>query len=120
MTTPTFPSYMPSPMIAGFAQSPDFGMLVTQMDSGPDKQRPRNSVAIIQRTLQFLVESLANRNAFEVWVRDSVAGGSLWFNWPDPLSGTTKLARIVGGKVDYAPSDSVNSWAVKFTLETYG
>ena len=107
-------------MVSGFQQSPDFGMLVTQMDSGPDKQRPRNSIAIIQRTVQFIVDSLANRNAFEDWVRDALAGGSLWFNWPDPLRGTTKLARIVGGKVEYSPTDSRQTWIIKFTLETYG
>lgn len=120
MTTPTFPAYMPAPMIAGFKQSPDFGMLVTQMDAGPDKQRPRNSVAIITRTVQFIVNSLANRNAFEAWVRDSLSGGSLWFNWTDPLDGATKLARIVGGKVEYVPSESVNAWAISFSMETYG
>lgn len=120
MTTPTFPAYMEAPLVSGFQQSPDFGVLVTQMDSGPDKQRPRNSKAIISRQVQFMVNSLANRNAFEVWVRDSLLGGSIFFNWTDPLDGVTKLARIVGGKVDYSPADSRQSWIIKFSMETYG
>lgn len=111
---------MPAPMVSGFQHAPDFGVLVTQMDSGPDKQRPRNSTAIITRTVQFMVESLANRNAFENWVRDSLSGGVLWFNWTDPLDGVTKLARIAGGRVTYSPSDSINAWVVSFSMETYG
>lgn len=120
MTIPTFPAYMPAPMISGFQQSPDFAMLVTQMDSGPDKQRPRNSVPIIPRTIQYGIGNLADRNSFEAWVNTTLIGGSLFFNWPDPLSATTKLGRIVGGKVDYSLDSSGSTWIVKLTIETYG
>lgn len=120
MSRAAFPAFMPAPMVSGFSQTPDFGMLVTEMDSGPDKQRPRNSVAKIPRAVQYTVHGLDKRNDFERWVRADLAGGSLWFDWPDQLSGTTKIARIVGGKVEYSPVDSINIWLVKFTLETYG
>ncbi|WP_341249064.1 hypothetical protein [Cupriavidus pauculus] len=120
MTTPTFPSYMPLPTAAAFQQTPDYGVLVTEMESGPDKQRPRNTRAIVSRTMQFVVASLTVRNDFENWVRDDLAGGTLWFNWNDPLTGTTKLARIVGGRVEYAAVARRQIWTVKFTLETYG
>lgn len=116
---PTFPAYMPSPMLSGFKHSPDFSMLVTQMDAGPDKQRPRNSTAIIQRAVQYGI-SLENRQLFEAWVRDTLFGGSLFFNWPDPLSLTSKLGRIVGGKVDYTPDSAGTTWILNLVIETYG
>ncbi|AHB05619.1 hypothetical protein U875_09690 [Pandoraea pnomenusa 3kgm] len=117
---PQFPSYMRAPLVASFTQSPDFAVLVTSMDAGPDKQRPRNSVARVSRSVQFFVEGLERRNAFEKWVRDDLSGGVLWFDWQDPLSGTTKIARIVGGNVEYSSQGSRDVWFVKFNLETYG
>lgn len=118
-SNPTLPTYMPYPMIGGFQQTADFAMLVTQMDSGPDKQRPRYSIPVIQRSVQYSVPSLANRNAFELWVRDTLVGGSQYFNWPDPLSGTTKPVRIVGGKVNYTMESGGCSWIIQFNIEAY-
>lgn len=118
-SNPTLPAYMPYPMIGGFQQTSDFAMLVTQMDSGPDKQRPRYSVPVIQRSVQYGLPSLANRNAFELWVRDTLVGGSLYFNWPDPLTGTTKPVRIVGGKVNYTMESGGCSWIIQFNIEAY-
>lgn len=120
MTMPSFPAYMTKPMISGFSQSPDFSMLTTQITPGIIKQNPRNPTAVIPRMLQYGIGTLANRNAFETWVNTTLVGGSLYFTWPDPLSGTNKIARIVGGKVDYTLDGSGSTWIARMTIETYG
>ncbi|VVD74359.1 hypothetical protein [Pandoraea commovens] len=117
---PAFPSYMPAPMASSFTQSPDFAVLVTEMDAGPDKQRPRNSLAKVTRSVEFMLDGIDKRNAFEEWVRVDLAGGVLWFDWRDPLTGSMKIAKIAGGKVEYSSQGSYRIWQVRFSLETYG
>ncbi|WP_174978019.1 hypothetical protein [Pandoraea bronchicola] len=111
---------MPAPMASAFTQSPDYAVITTEMDAGPDKQRPRNSLAKVSRSVQFILDKLDKRNAFEEWLRVDLSGGVLWFDWRDPLYGTTKIARIVGGKVEFSSQGSLDVWVVRFTMETYG
>jgi hypothetical protein len=120
MTMPSFPAYMPAPMISGFSQSPDPNMLTTQVTPGIVEDAPRNPTPVIPRVLQYGITSLANRNAFEAWVNTTLIGGSLFFTWPDPLSGTSKIARIVGGKVSFTLDSSGGIWIAALTIETYG
>jgi hypothetical protein len=103
-----------------YSRIPQPAMLRTEMDSGPSKQRPSTSQAMMQNGVTY-VFTYAEYNAFLTWYKTTAALGSLWFNWTDPMDGVTKSARILNGAITSATpqSASVSHWAVQFVLETY-
>lgn len=91
----------------------------TEMESGPQKQRRKQSTTMIERQVTY-VFSAANYASFKTWFKDTALFGSLWFNWFDPVTSTTKDGRIVGGQIEAAPVDpKLSAWRVNFVLETY-
>lgn len=119
MSLPRFPNYAQM-LRPGFDEAPNFGVQRSEMDSGLAKQRPTRTLPITPRNCGVFFGSLADRNAFMDWVRIDLAGGSGWFEWPDPLAGNViKLARIVGGAVKYTPT-SFTTHQAAFSIETVG
>lgn len=113
----TFPSYAKL-LRAGYSEEPDYGVLRTEMDGGIAKQRPRYTTPIVTREAQIKVRSKADKALFDEWVRTELNGGAGWFTWADPLSGTSKQARIVGGKCQWTSPGIV--WVAACQIETIG
>lgn len=113
----TFPAYA-KVLLAGFTETPDFGVLRTEMDSGIAKQRPTRSVPIVTRDVVIHLETLADKNSFGTWLKNDLNGGTGWFDWLDPLDGLVKQTRIVGGKLQWTSPGKV--WRASGQLETVG
>lgn len=111
-----FPSYA-SVVMSGYSKRSDRGVLRTDMEGGIAKQRPRWTVPIETRAVTILVNSLADRQAFETWMESEISGGTGWFSWNDE-TGATKQARIVSGDVTWTTPGTV--WLGQASLETVG
>ncbi len=88
------------------------------MDGGIAKQRARWSKPIVTRDAQVLVDTKENKLAFDIWMRDELAGGAGWFDFTDCVAGVTKKARFVAGKVTWSAPDGI--WVAACQLETIG
>lgn len=116
---PTLPAYV-SILAAGYAEQPEATVARTEMESGPPKQARVRSTGMVRRPVNLRIDSNANYLLWVIWVRDTLAGGSLWFDYSDPVTGSTKTARIVNGQYDASPGSGVAQWTIKTSFETWG
>lgn len=71
------------------------------------------------RDATLLVIGADNKALFDEWVRSDLNGGASWFDWVDPLTKTSKKARIVGDKYKWnEPNGAV--WKASCQIETLG
>ncbi|SOE48109.1 hypothetical protein [Orrella dioscoreae] len=112
-----FPEYA-CILLQGYTETPDYGVLRTEMDNGIAKQRPTRSLAIVTRAATIHVGVLANKLLFDEWARTAISGGAGWFNWTDPLTQTVKQTRIVGGRYEWSSPGKV--WRATCQIETVG
>ena len=119
MAYTSFPAYAQFVM-DGYAIEPDDNVQRDEMEDGYIQQAPANSRTRYEQAVTYRLFSNADRDAFEAW-RVGNGRGALHFSWPDPADGVTKRARIVGGKVRYAPltKTRVDEWLVSFAVEYY-
>lgn len=114
-----FPSYAKH-LFEGFGEQPQPIVQRTEMESGPAKQLLVGSRQMIRRPVTYKLSSKADYLAFKAWVKGEAAYGNNWFDWTDPVDGVVKQARIVDGKVEYAPlNKALFKWTAAFTLETW-
>ena len=105
-------------LLEGYGEQPEPAVLRTEMESGPPKQARVLSRVMVTRPVVCYFATVANYQTFMAWFRDGINYGADWFHWPDPVDGTSKLARIVGGKVA-STAISRRQWRVTFSLETW-
>lgn len=113
----TFPTYARI-LLAGFKEDADYGVLRTEMDGGIAKQRPRWTTPIVTRDINIHVDTVADKAAFDQWMRVDLNGGAGWFDWTDPLDMVAKQARFVSGKISWSSPGKV--WRAAAQLETVG
>lgn len=119
MTTPTFPSYAKI-LLSGYQQQRESGLLRTEMDSGPPRQAKVKSRVMLTRTVKIYFESLADFQSFETWYANDCNLGASWFNFNDPVSGTTVAARFVNGGYTATPmAGGINAWQVDAKIESW-
>ena len=115
----SLPSYVRI-LLAGFAEQRQSALLRSDMESGPPKQAKVRSRVMVERSATLLFDSKADYLAFVEWFKTDLAEGALWFDFADPVSGTLKSARFVGGGLDAEPLDSIRAWTIKTRIETWG
>lgn len=116
--TPVFPEYA-CILVEGYAESPDYGVLRTEMDGGIAKQRARWSLPIVTRDAVVLVRSDADKEAFDNWIDDELHGGVSWFDFTVPRSERIVRARIVGGIYEWQEPQG-KTWKATCQIETLG
>lgn len=81
------------------AEEPQSVIQRAPMERGVPKQRRLNSdiQVVVSVTVHF--DTKAEAAAFETWFYTDIAAGQLFFDWPDPRTGTVYQARIVEGKL---------------------
>lgn len=117
----TWPTYARL-LFEGFQESPDSALLTTEMEDGPAKVRRVKSRVMVKRSAVVLLRSRASYVAFCAWFADAAGAnrGAAWITWRDPVSGTTKQVRIVGGLIQGVPqSPALDLWKVPLTLESW-
>lgn len=115
MSLPTLPSYVRL-LLAGYGETPDYGVIRSDMEGPIAKQRPRWSSPVIQLDVTLLIEGFQAKLDFDVWFGDALAGGSGWFFYTDPISRAQRKARFIGGKIRLNP-DSKGLWRATTQIE---
>lgn len=113
----TFPSYARI-ILPGYSETPDYGVLRSDMDGGIAKQRARWSRPIVTRDVQILVRSRQEKLLLDEWMREELAGGAGWFDYYDCLDEKTKQARIVAGRIQWSSPGVV--WIGQAQIESIG
>ena len=120
MATTNFPSYAKI-LFDGYAQQRESALLRTEMESGPPRQAKVKSRVMITRTVNIHLKTQAEFAAFETWYANDLKEGSIWFNYADPVTGTTKEARFVDGGYSAKFKTKVyGSWIVSAKIESWG
>lgn len=116
---PTLPAYAKI-LLAGFAEQRESALLRTEMESGPPKQAKVKSRVMVTRPATISIETKADYLSFVDWFAHDINEGAAWFDWTDPVSGTTRQARFVGGGLDATPVAGLRHWMIKTKIETWG
>lgn len=120
MTTPTFPIYA-TILYSGFSIKRETAIIRSDMESGPPKQAKVRSKPMVTRTVKIYLPTLANFQSFETWYSSDISEGALWFNFTDPVYGTSTLGRFVNGGYTATPMvGGVAAWEVSAKIETWG
>lgn len=115
----TLPSYVRI-LFDGYSQKRESGILRTEMESGAPRQARFKTRVMITRSAKLFIEGKSNFQAFETWFMNDLAGGSLFFNMEDPVSGSTIEARFVGGTYVATPmSPAMQLWEVQCEIENW-
>lgn len=115
----TLPSYVKI-LYDGYTQKRESGIIRTEMESGPPRQARFKSRVMINRPVKLYINGVSNFQAFETWFMNDLAGGSLFFNMTDPVSGSTIEARFMGGTYVAKPlSSAMNDWEIQCELENW-
>ena len=81
-----------SPLYEGFSQSTPSGSIRTEME-GYIKQAKRFSSVYVERSVMYYLTS-AEYSTFLTFFETTIDRGSLSFDWTDPITDSTKTARI--------------------------
>ncbi len=116
----TFPNYA-SLLFDGFAEQRESALLRTDMESGPPKQAKVKSRVMITRTVTIWLRSKADYQSFVTWFSVTLGEGAAWFDFADPVSGTTRQARFVGSGLEASPiPGNLQQWTIKSKIESWG
>lgn len=120
MTTPSLPSYAIL-MRDGYKHQRESALLRSEMESGPPKQTKIKHRVMVTRTCTIYLKSKTDFESFELWYSSTIKEGTLWFNYLDPVSDSTKLARFVGGGYEAIPRANVKgAWLISAKIESWG
>lgn len=116
----TLPSYVRI-LYDGYIEQKETAILRTDFESGPPRQARVKSRTMKTRTVKLFIETKANFLLFETWFAEELQQGALFFNMPDPVSGSTIEARFVGGTYSAQPmSPAMNLWQIESQIESWG
>lgn len=93
---PTWPSYAQI-QLDGYAEQRESALQATEMDSGPPKLVRVKSRVMVRRPVAVRFNTRADYLAFIGWFQADIQHGALWFDWVDPLTRTSRQARIKDG-----------------------
>lgn len=116
---PSLPSYVRI-LADGFAEQRENALLRSEFESGPPRQAKVKSRVMVRRPAKLYIESKADYLAFVEWFKADLNEGANWFDWADPVRGTTVQARIVAGDLTASPAPGLKHWVIPVTLETWG
>lgn len=98
----TWPGTLPQKMLVdGYGDGMGDGRLVSRMDAGPPQVRRRSSA--MPRPLTGRMNMTAAQIAtLKTFVTTTLIGGTLSFNFPDPVGGATIEVMFAGGLPQWA------------------
>ncbi len=106
-------------LLDGYSEQRGSALLRTEMEDGPPKQARIRSRVLVTRPATLRVTSRVNYLSLVAWYSETLNEGADWFDFADPVSGTTKAARFVGGGFDATPQSGLETWFIKTQIETW-
>ncbi len=95
---PTWPSYAHIDL-DGYAEQRETALQSTEMESGPPKVVRTKSRVMVRRPASVRFDTKADYLNFLTWFQADIKHGALWFDWLDPITRSTRQARIKGGEL---------------------
>lgn len=92
-----FPSNLK--VLIGTSEAPTPVVIRSEMERGVAKQRRIAADAIVTVPIEVIFFTKQQAADFETWFYDEIDGGAAFFDWVEPRTGATVLARIVGGEL---------------------
>lgn len=102
-----------------YTEELDRGLIVSDMEGGPGKQRPRFSRPMKKRQAKLVILSFEAKKAFEQWWDSDLAGGCLWFNFNEPFEQKIIEARFAMPKLSLRPTTK-HLWEATVIIESVG
>lgn len=115
----TFPAYAQI-LYSGYSQKKESALLRTEMDSGPPKQAKVKSKVMMVRSVKIYLASKTGFQDFEDWYDTDLQLGSAWFDFVDPVSGSTVQARFKdGGYTSQPMTPDMENWEITAQIESW-
>lgn len=102
-----------------YTEELDRGLIVSEMEGGPGKQRPRFSSPMKTRRAKLVALSFEAKKAFTQWWDEDLAGGCLWFNFNEPFEQRMIEARFKMPKLSWRATTK-NLWEATVIIESVG
>lgn len=118
MTTATisWPATLPQrPLAEGYTEGYEDNTIRSAPDKGASKTRPRFTRLRFTRTGVTYLLTNAQKVIFDSFYQ-SIKGGALTFNWPDPVSGATVVV-LLKSNITGPRRVTNNQWRVGLELE---
>lgn len=120
MPAPIWPLDLPQrPLRSGYSDKLPNNQLRSEMDSGPDKVRGKGKAEAEVDTVTYVLRD-SQRDLFKSFVRDTLQGGVLCFDWPHPTLRRYVRARLVASSdslVSIQPYGNTLAWQTTLTVE---
>lgn len=115
----TFPSYAKI-LFKDYSQIKESALIRTEMESGPPKQAKIKSKVMSVRSVKIYLSSKVDFQNFEDWYENDLQLGSAWFDFIDPVSGSTIQARFRDGGYTAIPIIAdMNKWEIAAQIESW-
>lgn len=115
----TLPAYVKI-LRDGYAEQRESALLRTEMESGPPRQTKVKSRVMVTRPVALLLDSKADYLTFLTWYGTTINQGADWFDFTDPVTGSTASGRFVGGGLSAVPMGALaGPWRVSASIETW-
>lgn len=117
MANQSWPSGLPDkPLSEGYQEKTQNNILRTEMDQGPDKVRRITTANTKEYQMTFRMDE-SQVATFEDFFNNTIAHGSLKFDFDDPRTGTTREWRVVVPPEPTITNLGGNVWNVRMTWE---
>lgn len=114
-----FPNYAKI-LYSGYQKNRESSLMRTDMESGPPKQARVKSNVMEVHTVKIYLSSKSDFQSFENWYRSDIADGASWFDFTDPISGSTVQARFRDGGYSASPMIAdMSKWEVSAKIEIW-
>lgn len=115
----TFPSYAKI-LFRDYNKKRESSLLRSDMESGPPKQARYKYNVMEVHSVRIYLSSKANFQSFESWYKNDISDGSGWFNFTDPITGSTIQARFRDGGYTASPMlADLSKWEIGAQIETW-
>lgn len=106
MASQVWPASLPQkPLQSGYEEQPPKTAIHTEMDRGPAKSRRRSTA--MPRPIKMTFEmDFTQTGTLDTFFEDTIKGGALKFDFPEPRTGTTKEFKMDRGRPTYTPAGS--------------
>lgn len=114
-----FPNYAQI-LFNGYSKKRESALLRSEMDSGPPKQARVKYNVMETHNVSIYLSTKSDFQSFETWYSDTIGEGSAWFDFVDPVSGSTVQARFKDGGYTAKPmAANMEQWEVSANIEIW-